>query len=215
MFISVVIPLFNKKEYILRAIESVLNQTHSNFELIVVDDGSTDGSAEVVTSVKDDRVRLISQSNQGVSVARNRGVQEARSEWVAFINDFVVDPYLAAADLMVTDMSSVAMEFIPLNKPIIYIDCPAYIDCMFQYLPWVKGTSSDYLRNDPRSNAGRHVGTVVQNLNELVQAVVSERKNPQRLSSQRKEFAEQLLYNPGHGAECAVQEIFRLLEKND
>jgi glycosyltransferase involved in cell wall biosynthesis len=66
--------------------QSVLNQTHSDFELIIVDDGSTDGSAAVVESVADPRVRLIRQPNGGVSRARNAGVRIAQAEWVAFLD---------------------------------------------------------------------------------------------------------------------------------
>ncbi len=86
MFISIVIPLYNKAEYVARAIQSVLNQNHENFELIIVDDGSTDNSAKEVKKFKDSRITLIQQKNKGVSAARNRGVYEAHSEWVAFLD---------------------------------------------------------------------------------------------------------------------------------
>lgn len=86
MKISIVIPLYQKAAYIGRALESVLAQSHADFELIVVDDGSTDGGAEVVRSCADPRVRLLSQANCGASAARNRGVGEATSELIAFLD---------------------------------------------------------------------------------------------------------------------------------
>lgn len=86
MFISVVIPLYEKASYIGRAVESVLAQSHADFELIVVDDGSTDGGAEIVRGYADPRVRLVSQENSGASSARNRGVREASSELIAFLD---------------------------------------------------------------------------------------------------------------------------------
>lgn len=86
MKISVVIPLFNNKITVRRALESVFNQTYQPEEIIVVNDGSTDGSALVVSNINHPLVRIINQSNQGVSAARNRGIQEATREWIAFLD---------------------------------------------------------------------------------------------------------------------------------
>jgi len=86
MNVSVVIPLHNKVRHIRRAIDSVLAQSQRNFELIVVDDGSTDESADVVRSISDPRVRLIVQNNEGECAARNRGIREAAAELIAFLD---------------------------------------------------------------------------------------------------------------------------------
>lgn len=84
--ISVVIPLYNKKQYIKNTIKSVLNQSFQDFEVIIVDDGSTDGSAQEAEKIVDDRIRLIRQDNAGVSAARNRGIQEAKYDLIAFLD---------------------------------------------------------------------------------------------------------------------------------
>lgn len=86
MNISVVIPLYNKQDTIERAVRSVLHQTFLPIEIIVVNDGSSDKSAEVVESLQIPMLKLINQINSGVSAARNRGVKEAESEWVAFLD---------------------------------------------------------------------------------------------------------------------------------
>lgn len=83
---SVVIPLYNKEPHIKGAIDSVLAQKVQDFEIIIVDDGSTDKSAEVVKGFTDPRIRLIQQENAGVSAARNKGIEKARAEIIAFLD---------------------------------------------------------------------------------------------------------------------------------
>lgn len=86
MEISVVIPLFNKKETIGRALDSIRSQTHQPREIVVVNDGSTDGSEDTVLSMNVPGLRIIGQENAGVSAARNKGIAEARNEWIAFLD---------------------------------------------------------------------------------------------------------------------------------
>ncbi|WNC45866.1 glycosyltransferase family 2 protein [Thermosynechococcus sp. GLH187] len=95
--ISVVIPLYNKAPHIDKALDSVLAQTSPPDEIIVVDDGSTDGGAElVVPYIEKHGVRLIRQANAGVSAARNCGVSESNAEYIAFLDadDFWLDKHL-------------------------------------------------------------------------------------------------------------------------
>jgi glycosyltransferase involved in cell wall biosynthesis len=85
MMVSAIVPLHNKAAYIRRALDSVVAQAFTDFEVIVVDDGSTDGGAALAAAYGP-RIRLVSQSNEGPSAARNRGLQEARGDWVAFLD---------------------------------------------------------------------------------------------------------------------------------
>lgn len=84
--ISVVIPLYNKEGQIKKTIDSVLEQSFQNFEIIIINDGSTDKSVDVVQTFTDSRIRLFYQKNQGVSVARNRGVEVAQFDYIAFLD---------------------------------------------------------------------------------------------------------------------------------
>lgn len=84
--ISIVIPLYNKEDFITETIQSVLNQTFTDFELLIVNDGSSDASVEFVNNFKDDRIRVISIENSGVSVARNTGIKAAKHNWIALLD---------------------------------------------------------------------------------------------------------------------------------
>jgi len=83
---SVVIPLYNKELSIQSTLSSVLNQTVQDFEVVVVNDGSTDASLAKVKEMDDPRIRVVDKPNGGVSSARNRGVQEAKYDWIAFLD---------------------------------------------------------------------------------------------------------------------------------
>lgn len=85
-FISIIIPLYNKEAIIERTILSVLSQSFQNFEMIIVNDGSTDGSMDVVRSIHDDRIIIMEQENGGPSKARNTGVANSHGVWILFLD---------------------------------------------------------------------------------------------------------------------------------
>lgn len=117
--ISVVVPLYNKEMSIVSTIESVLAQTYKDWELIIVDDGSTDNSLNVVKEFVgqidnrwlDDRLTIIHKENGGVCSARNRGIQEAKGEYVALLDgdDLWDKEYLAEQVMMIADFPDAAM----------------------------------------------------------------------------------------------------------
>lgn len=84
MMISVIIPSYNREHSIVAAVRSVLNQTYADLEVIVVDDGSTDATCRLIEEINDGRVRLVHQSHEGACAARNKGIDEARGEYIAF-----------------------------------------------------------------------------------------------------------------------------------
>ena len=84
--VSVVIPTYNRADVLPRAIESVFEQTFQDFEIVVVDDGSTDDTETVVASYDDERLTYIRQPNQGANAARNRGIERARGSYVSFLD---------------------------------------------------------------------------------------------------------------------------------
>lgn len=96
--ISIIVPVYNAERYLSRCIESILVQTYAEFELLLIDDGSKDGSGEICDEYakKDRRIRVIHKENGGVSSARNVGIDKAQGDWVAFIDadDYVESCYI-------------------------------------------------------------------------------------------------------------------------
>jgi len=85
-FFSVIIPLYNKENYIENTLKSVLSQTLDDYEIIIVNDGSTDKGPEIVKNIRDSRIRIIDQQNQGVSAARNKGIENSNGTLIAFLD---------------------------------------------------------------------------------------------------------------------------------
>lgn len=92
--ISVIVPVYNVELYLKRCVESITTQSYKNLEIILVDDGSTDGSAIICDelSQQDDRIRVFHQANKGLSGARNKGLDEMRGDWVLFVDS---DDYIS------------------------------------------------------------------------------------------------------------------------
>lgn len=96
-FFSIVIPLYNKEKYVYASLQSVLNQSFENYEIIIVEDSSTDNSFEIVSTIKSEKVRIIKHDfNKGLSASRNTGIKNATGKYIAFLDadDFWKDTYL-------------------------------------------------------------------------------------------------------------------------
>lgn len=124
-FFSVIIPLYNKESYIEKTLNCVLNQSFSDFEVIIVDDGSTDGSVSIVKQINDGRIRLFHQENQGVSVARNKGMELSESDYFCFLdaddeweNDFLETFYKTITKFSEYKVFSAAIKIETDNKVI-------------------------------------------------------------------------------------------------
>ena len=91
--ISIIVPVYNVEAYLPQCLDSLINQTYQDLEIICVNDGSTDGSLEILQKYqsKDKRIKVVSQKNQGLSGARNTGISQATGEWIMFVDS---DDYL-------------------------------------------------------------------------------------------------------------------------
>lgn len=158
---SVIVPLYNKAPYIRKALESILTQTYTNYEVVIVDDGSTDGSQDVVRdfvrndgmsrlrlneplTLNDERLKILTQSNSGVAVARNNGVAASKGEYVCFLDadDWWEPTFLDEMDRLIHEYPDAGLYgcdyyYVKNGKKKIYpknaegyIDyCKVYTDC--------------------------------------------------------------------------------------
>lgn len=112
--VSIIMPAYNVENYIGKSIESIIDQEYNNWELIVVNDGSTDSTCEVVRAftLRDSRIRFLDQENRGVSVARNRGINAASGEYVAFLDgDDLWDKQFLAEVIAAKEANNVHMAY--------------------------------------------------------------------------------------------------------
>ncbi len=152
---SVVIPLYNKEDCVLKTLNSVLGQSYGDFEVVIVDDGSTDNSLEVVSSVHDERIRVYSQLNAGPSAARNRGIQQAEGDFVAFIDadDLWHQDFLMEMSRLISDFPD--GDIYGFNHAIIKngeisardsVDFRGYVSVKWDFFPFFYWTSSSCCR---------------------------------------------------------------------
>lgn len=99
MLISIIVPVYNAESYLDECIKSILSQTNPNFEVIVIDDGSTDRSGQICDNyaAQDHRIKVFHQNNAGVSAARNKGLEEVSGEWITFVDsdDYISENFLS------------------------------------------------------------------------------------------------------------------------
>lgn len=124
----------------------------------------------------------------------------------------LIDPFLAASDVLVTDISSASFEFMMLDKPVVFIDCPSFFKATLGHGQYIR-PGEDVL-NDIRANAGRSAGLVVHEISRLPAAIARSLKCPEEFSSRRQAVRSQLLYNAGRASEAAAQALLGLLAQS-
>ena len=143
---SIVIPLYNKAKSIANTIRCIQAQTYQNFEIVVVNDGSTDQSENVVALIPDNRIKLYNKSNGGVSSARNYGIQKANYEYIAFLDadDYWEPTYLEELVKLINDFPNAGLYGLGFghiwqeNKELINHDLPDLFRGIIEN-PWQRG----------------------------------------------------------------------------
>ena len=119
--ISIIIPVYNAEKFLKRCLESVINQTYKNFEVICVDDGSKDNSSKIIEKIakKDNRIILIKQKNQGVSIARNNAIEKSTGEYIMFLDS---DDYMDKnmCEIMIKAINEYRVDVVRCNYKRVY-----------------------------------------------------------------------------------------------
>ena len=118
--VSIIMPSYNTGKFIKETINSVLNQTYNNWELIIVDDCSTDDTEEIVNAIKDNRIKFLKNStNSGAAISRNKAIKEAKGKWIAFLDsDDLWKKEKLEKQIRITDTIIVVLNFfISYNVP--------------------------------------------------------------------------------------------------
>lgn len=161
--LTIIVPVYNTAPYLQACIDSILTQRFSNFELLLIDDGSTDGSEVICdrNAEKDSRVRVIHQPNKGASIARNLGLASSNGEWICFIDsdDYIDEGYFDVAfdekmDLYVRNWCFVGCDFTDYCPPVTVVD--------EQYWPYLQDNAH---RDRFRTVAGMFLrGRILKNI---------------------------------------------------
>jgi len=140
--VSIITPVYNAQKYIAQAINSVLSQTYKNWELIIINDGSSDNTEDIINSFCDERIIVISQSNGGVSSARNRGLEIARGEYITFLD---------GDDILPINSLKVRVDYLEKNPNIDLVDGRVSVKNITmqketrEYMPYFRGYILDRL----------------------------------------------------------------------
>lgn len=133
MLISIIIPMYNAEKNIKKCIMSILRSTYKKIEILVVDDGSTDQSVNIVKKIDDDRIRIIEKKNGGPSSARNKGISESKGKYIMFIDsdDYIEDNVIE--NLYYNVIKSKENELISIKRNDVYGNRSIYIECNNEY----------------------------------------------------------------------------------
>ncbi len=147
--VSVIIPLYNHEHYISETVDSVLRQTFQDFELIIINDGSTDKSGEIVKNITDVRIRYYSQQNQGAPFTINKGAQLARGEYISILNsDDLYDPERLKECMQVLEAE------VSLSAAFSHI---AFIDEKGEFIKYVRGPEDIWTDYDPETRIEKNI----------------------------------------------------------